>query len=147
MMNIMKAENIARDFYGAIDCRDWNKFEAIMVDKVNIAMKSPEREKKGIMTKQAISAMWQEQFAMIYDRTCHVIKNIESALKEDKVYVKTDIDSTHFLGDEKWTGIGTYIFIIQVVDDKYKITDLDYTLQIVTGDVALRDRMVALRKY
>ena len=118
-----------------------------MIDKVNIAMRSPEREKKGVMTKQAISTMWQDQFAMVYDRTCHVIKNLEAAVKEDKVYVKTDIDSTHFLGDEKWTGIGTYIFIIQIVDDKYKITDLDYTLQIVTGDVGLRDRMVAQRKY
>ena len=147
MINKNKAENIARDFFVAIDNRDWDKFESIMTEQVNITMKSPEREKESIMTNQAISAMWQDQFAMIYDRTCHVIKNLEGYVKDDKASIKVDIDSTHDLGNEKWTGIGTYIFTIQIIEDKYKITDLNYTLQIVTGDTSLRDKMVSQRKY
>ena len=115
MMNKMKAENIARDFYGAIDCRYWNKFESIMVDKVNIAMKSPEREKKGVMTKQAISTMWQDQFAMVYDRTCNVLKNLEAAITVAQVYVKSDIDYIHFFGVETSTDLGSHIFIIKIV--------------------------------
>ena len=147
MIDKNRAEQIARSFYEAIDSRDWNQFESIMTDQVNVAMRSPEREKKVVMTKEAVSTMWQEQFAMVYDKTCHVIKYVETILKDNKVYVKVDIDSTHYLGNENWTGIGTYVFVIQLVDDKYKITDLDYTLQIVIGDVAVRDRMVAQRKY
>ena len=118
-----------------------------MVDNVEVTMKSPEREKKLVMTKFEVSKMWQEQFAMIYDKTVHIIKNIESVLRDASVIVKTDIDSTHYLGDKNWTGIGTYLFTIKKFDNIYKITDLDYTLQIVTGDVALRDEMVAKRKY
>ena len=88
-------------------------------------------------------------FKQVYwgDRTNHVIKNIEAYDKHDSALVKVDIDSTHYLVDEKWTGIGTYIFTIKYIDGEYKITDLNYTLQIVDGDVALRDRMVAMRKY
>ena len=110
-------------------------------------MKSPEREKSMVMTNAGISKMWQDQFAMVYDRTEHVIMNLESVLEEDRVIVKTDIDSTHYLGKEQWTGIGTYIFTVKEIEGGYKITDLNYTLQIVDGDVGLRNSMVAKRKY
>ena len=147
MIDNKAAEQTAIHFFEAIDNRDWSMFESTMIDHVNITMKSPEREKNSIMTNEAISSMWQDQFAMVYDKTSHVIKNLEVVIKDEKAIVKVDIDSTHFLGDEHWTGIGTYIFTITAAFDKYKITDINYTLQIVDGDVELRDRMVAQRKY
>ena len=146
MVDKATAEKIARGFYRAIDARDWNLFESDMTDEVNITMKSPEREKSSVMTKDQIMAMWRDWFALPYDKTLHVIKNLEVFLTDDKAEVKVDIDSTHFLGDEKWTGVGTYIFVIKEVDGKARITDLNYTLEIITGDVALRTRMLALRK-
>lgn len=146
MVDKATAEKIARSFYRAIDARDWNLFESDMTDEVNITMKSPEREKSSVMTKDQIMAMWRDWFALPYDKTLHVIKNLEVFLTDDRAEVKVDIDSTHFLGDEKWTGVGTYIFVIKEVDGKARITDLNYTLEIITGDVALRTRMLALRK-
>ncbi len=147
MTDSKKAENTAVSFYEAIDTRNWRFFESLLADKVNVIMKSPEREKSVVMTNVEVSRMWQDQFAMVYDKTDHVIKNLESVPEDDGVIVKTDIDSTHYLGDEHWTGIGTYIFTVKDIDGIYKITGLNYTLQIVEGDVALRDRMVAKRKY
>ena len=142
-----KAENIARSFYPSIDTRNWSRFESIMTPNVNVTMRSPEREKQVIMTNLQVSKMWQEQFAMVYDKTNHVIRNLEVVDKIDFALVKVDIDSTHYLANENWTGIGTYIFTIKPIDGEYKITDLNYTLEIVDGDVELRDRMVAMRKY
>ena len=146
MVDKATAEKIERGLYRAMDARDWNLFESDMTEEVNITMKSPEREKSSVMTKDQIMAMWRDWFALPYDKTLHVIKNLEVFLTDDRAEVKVDIDSTHFLGDEKWTGVGTYIFVIKEVDGKARITDLNYTLEIITGDVALRTRMLALRK-
>ena len=142
-----KAERIAEIFFEAIDNRNWGLFESVMSETVNVEMKSPEREKSMVMTNAGISKMWQDQFAMVYDRTEHVIMNLESVLEEDRVIVKTDIDSTHYLGKEQWTGIGTYIFTVKEIDGSSKITDHNYTLQMVDGDVGLRNSMIAKRKY
>ena len=147
MIDINKAEKTAETFFKAIDSRDWALFESLMTDSVNVIMKSPEREKSVVMTNIEVSRMWQDQFAMVYDKTVHVIKNIESVIEGDGALVKTDIDSTHYLGTDSWTGIGTYIFTIKQFEDGYKITDLNYTLHIVDGDIDLRNRMVANRKY
>ena len=145
-MDKKNAEQIATRFFEAIDNRDWKMFESTMIDRLDIHMKSPEGERKNIETREEISTMWQQWFAMIYDKTRHVIKNLEVVLRDDKAIVKVDIDSTHYLGNENWTGIGTYIFIIKTIDGDDKIIDIDYMLQIVDGDVGLRSRMLALRK-
>ena len=147
MINKNQAEQTARQFYEAIDNRNWTLFESTLADQVNIRMKSPEREKEIVMTKDEISKMWQEQFALVYDKTHHVIKNLESVIRIDEAIVKTDIDSTHYLSDKHWTGIGTYLFTIRILSGEYKITAINYTLQIVDGDSDLRDEMVAKRKY
>ena len=84
--------------------------------------------------------------AIPYDKTLHILKNLEVISKDGKAIAKVDIDSTHILCNEKWIGIGTYIFIMKSLDGHYKITDLDYTLQIIDGDIDLRNRMLALRK-
>ena len=145
MVDKATAEKISISCYRAIDARDWNLFVSDMTDELNNTMKSPEREKSSVMTKDQIMAMWRDWFALPYDKTLHVIKNLEVFLTDDKAEVKVDIDSTHFLGDEKWTGVGTYIFVIKEVDGKERITDLNSTLEIITGDVALRTRMLAFR--
>ena len=122
---------VAKDFFEAIDKRDWDMFNSNMAEQVDITMRSPEGEKKSIKTNQEITKMWKDWFAMPYDKTLHILKNLEVISKDDKAIAKVDIDSTHFLCNEKWIGIGTYIFIIRSLDGHYKITDLDYTLQII----------------